>query len=238
MAEVVNVKTGGGGSIDTIEKLKDVPLKTIEALLEGLSSSPADFAVLGLGFIVGYEGIDIMSMLTKPITDGMIKGASVIAGIADSNLVKSATSPLVPTFDLAAVPMSASGIADLAKIVSDGMIDVFPNKHITPATANPNMLGPGVSYFGPPPEGQTGPWPPVGTTLSNLEDQRLRETDPWREKKLAIEQWWIEHRVRIVMGAAGALIAYALTRPGVAIELIKTGSSMFGGAGLTGLIPK
>lgn len=226
-----NVPAVDQGLLTTIEKLQEVPLRTIEALLEGLSAKPADFAIMGLGFVCGYEGIDLMQMMMKPFKDM----AGSIIGIAKNpaDILKLVGGPIVPQIDLSAVAMNASGIVDLIKITSvplggvfgnvadkSGIFSLFPNKHITPATKNPSMLAPGVSYYGPPPSGFTGPWPPYGTTLANLEDQKLTasDEDKW---KYELEQWWLEARIKIVMGCAGAILAYMVTRPGFVTEMVK-----------------
>jgi len=203
------------GVIQTIDKLKEVPLRTLEALLEGLDKDPVNFAVLGLGFICGYESIDIMGVMMKPFKD-------ILGNVTD--LTKLAGGPIIPQFDLSAVAMGPMGLLDLVKLVGgplglgdkadlSGIYSIFPNKHVTPASKNPNMVAPGVSYYGPPPTGFTGPWPPYGTTLANLEDEKNAAADE-NKWKYDLEQWWLDQKVKIVMGCTGAIIAYMITRPG------------------------
>lgn len=203
------------GTIATIDKLKEVPLRTIEALLEGLTKDPANFAVLGLGFIVGYEGIDMMGVLFKPIRD-------LLSGLPD--LAKLASGPIIPQFDLSSVAMNASSMVDLAKIATGGdtglLGGLFPNRHITPASKNPNLLAPGISYYGAPPVGYTGNWPPYGTTLGKLQDE-IDKVSAEKKLKYTFEQWWLEQKVKIVMGCTGAIVAYMLTRPGFVPETLK-----------------
>jgi hypothetical protein len=217
------------GSLASIDKLKEIPLRTIEAILEGLDKDPVNFAVLGLGFVVGYEGIDMMGILFKPIKD-------LLSGLPD--LAKLAGGPIVPQFDLSAVAMGASSLVDLAKLATGGdagiLENLFPNKHIAPASKNPNLLAPGISYYGAPPAGYTGEWPPLGTTLGRLEDE-IRNAPEADKPKYAFEQWWLEQKVRIVMGCTGAIVAYMLTRPGFVSESLKGIGEITKGVG--GIMP-
>lgn len=207
------------GVLSTIEKLKEVPLRTVEALLEGLAKRPEDFAIMGLGFVVGYEGIDIMGVLFKPIKD-------ILGNLGD--LTKLAGGPIVPQVDLSAIAMAASSVVDLVKLATGPitgdyktLFGLFPNKHITPASKNPNLLAPGISFYGPAPTGFTGPWPPYGTTLGTLEDQ-IQNAVPGsgEDWNLRFEQWWVEQKVKIVMGCTGAILAYMVTRPGFVTGII------------------
>lgn len=192
------------GKLDTIEKIEELPYRAVEALLEGLSTKPADFAIMGLGFVVGYHGLDVAAFIQKAMVDGMNKAIEAAKGAAFK--------PLELALDLGAIPIDPAGIAlEIVRLVGG---PALPNKHITPATKRPDLLQPGVSYYGPPPVGFEGEWPPVGTTLSKLQDGKdnASDEDKW---KWDLEILLADFKLRMVLGCAGAITAYTLSRPGV-----------------------
>ena len=199
------------GKIKGVERIEDLPKAILDAMLEGLTAAPQDFAILGMGFLVGYEGMDIMAFLTKPlagIADNFVKAVSGVAQLGGT------FSSLDLVYPMGSLPVQMGGIAqDISKLVGGPVI--FPDKHITQASKNPSALGPGVSYYGPPPAGvDPKDWPPYGITLQKLEDSKKAapDADKW---KYELEQILSEQKIKILMGCMGAITAYTLTRPGV-----------------------
>lgn len=65
------------GAIETIASVEDVPLKMLEAILEGIQREPTRFVCMGLGFYLGWKGLDVMNQLMGPfkgIADAIAKG--------------------------------------------------------------------------------------------------------------------------------------------------------------------
>lgn len=219
------------GQIRDVRKVEELPGAILDALMEGMGKNPADFAILGMGFYVGYEGFDVMGFLMKPFNDMIGKIAAIFSPQGAVDLLKltqlggfggieSLTQPL------ATLPVQmGAGWADLIKMVSG--VSVYPNKHITPATKMPASLPPGVSYYGPPPEGFEGEWPPYGTTLAALED-KIR-SDP-SKTSFVWEQWAAEMKLKVLMGCVGAICAYTISRPGVAQAMIGAAAEVVSGA--------
>lgn len=223
------------GLIRDIHSIEDLPKALFDSFLEGLTAAPQDFAIMTMGFIVGYEGIDLLGQIMKPFNDMM---QNVVKGISGSVTDLTKLLP-IGTFDMANMPVQMGGLVqDLTKLVANGLDDtgdltklltLFPNKHITPAIRMPGDLGPGVSYYGPPPSGYTGDWPPYGTTLSKLETEKM-EADKAELWKWELEQILTEQKLKIITGCVAAISAYAITRPGVAQSIMGAIGSMIQGA--------
>ena len=225
------------GRIRDIESIEDLPKALVDSFFEGLTTAPQDFAIMAMGFIIGYEGYDLVGMLLKPVNEmvtnavkGMVSGAGELA-----------RNTAIGAFDMANMPIQMGGtlqdIAKLAAQVADGtgdltkILTLFPNKHITPATKMAPELGPGVSYWGPPPEGyDPEKWPPYGTTLSKLEDEKTAHAadDDWW--KWEFEQIAAELKLKVITGCIGGITAYALTRPGVLQSIGQSISTIVAGA--------
>lgn len=238
------------GQVRDVKKIEDLPGAIIDSLLEGATAKAPDFAVLGMGFLVGYEGMDIMGFLMKPFNEMVDKvieafktaalmpveaaaaaltSAGDVAGtIADLTRIGGFGKIESLVYPLASLPIQmGTGWNDLIKIITG--LSVYPNKHITPATKAGVSLPPGVSYFGPPPVGYEGDWPPYGTTLSNLEAEKETAGEP-AKTALEFEQLMAELKLKVLMGCMGALTAYILTRPGVVPAIVGTAGEIVSGA--------
>ena len=222
------------GRVMDISKLEDLPKQLINSLLEGLSASPQDFVILGMGFLVGYEGMDILAFLMKPLNDLAKSMGSIFKGATD--FVPSVAADLL--YPIAALPTQMGGLVQDISRVTGGPV-WFPNKHITAASKNPSSLGPGVSYYGPPPAGvDPADWPPYGTTLQKLQDE-IANASSSDALKLRLEAIAAEQKLKILMGCMGAITAYTLSRPGVVSALAEATGNVVSGAlqGLGSAVP-
>jgi len=208
------------GRIKGVEKIEDLPKAILDSLLEGLTTSPQDFAIMGMGFLVGYEGMDIMAFMMKPFNDMMNNALAVFKGASEA--IPKAMDTM---FDLANIPTQMGGIAqDLFDLIVGGKW--FPNKHITPASKG--QAGPGTSYYGAPPPGVAPEdWPPYGTTLSKLQDE-IDDAPEADKLKLTFEQIMAEQKLKILLGCLGAITAYTISRPGVAQTIVGTVGGVIG----------
>ena len=211
------------GAVADIKKIEDLPAKIFDAMLEGLAKKPAEFVVLGMGFLLGYEGQDIMAYIMRPFTD-MIKSITSLKLSSGTSLTSAVATGLgnqpALQYPVSTIAVQMGfGWNDLVKAATG--VAIFPNKHITPASKLANELPPGVSYYGAAPEGFQGDWPPYGTTLAELEDKiRNAKNDGKPTAGLSLEQWAAEFKIKVLLGCVGALTAYTLSRPGVAQTLI------------------
>jgi len=197
------------GKVSPIDSLEELPKKVLDSLLEGLTAAPQDFAIMGMGFVVGYEGMDVMAFLMKPLNDMLLGFGDLLKGAA--------MKPLELVLPLANLPIQmGAGALDLLKLVGGPVI--FPDKHITPAAKG--MAGSGTSYYGPPPADFVGQWPPYGITLSSLQQKIDDLPDGPDKTKLTFEQWAAEVKIKVLMGFMGAILAYTITRPGVAQTIV------------------
>ena len=48
------------GALESIESWEDMPKRLLEAIMEGLAKEPSKWAVMGLGFYLGYKGMDVL----------------------------------------------------------------------------------------------------------------------------------------------------------------------------------
>jgi hypothetical protein len=214
------------GKIMGVERIEDLPKAILDTLLEGLSANPQDFAILGMGFLVGYEGLDVTAFMMRSLKDMVDNfGQILIKGITGT--ISKTVEDLV--YPMSQIPVQMGGIIqDISKLIGGPVW--FPDKHITPATRMPSSLGPGVSYYGPPPAGiAAADWPPYGISLAKLQDSiaSAAEAD---KAKLMLEGIIAEQKIKILMGCIGAITAYALTRPGVAQSLVGALGNVVSGA--------
>lgn len=214
------------GKIMGVEKIEDLPKAILDTLLEGLSASPQDFAILGMGFLVGYEGMDIMAFLMKPLNDLVGQFGAVIKGATGLGPVKTVMDLVYP---MSTIPVQMGGLVqDISKLIGGPIW--FPDKHITAASKMPSSLAPGVSYYGPPPAGvAAADWPPHGISLAKLQDNIANASDA-DKAKLTLEQIVAEQKIKILMGCIGAITAYTLTRPGVAQGIVGALGNVVSGA--------
>lgn len=196
------------GRLDVIERAREIPLRLAEGILEGLASKPGDMIVLGMGFYAGYMGFDLMEYMMRPFKEfGKVLGsASIGLPIKAADLA----------FDVANMPIEIG--AGLGGAISDigaavGIGDLIPGKRITPATKG-QITTPGISYYGPPPTGYSGEWPPYGITLAQIKGEIDKAPSATDKAKWTFEYWWAETNLKLVCGCLSAIGAYAVTRPG------------------------
>ena len=53
------------GALKSIEDWEDMPKRLLEAIMEGLAKEPSKWAIMGLGFYLGYKGMDVFKYFTK-----------------------------------------------------------------------------------------------------------------------------------------------------------------------------
>ena len=80
------------GALAGIESLMDVPKRLLEAILEGLAKEPSKWMVIGLGFYLGYKGIDVLKYFMT-----VFKGVTSKVGEVVEDLTKA-------TLDLTLIP--------------------------------------------------------------------------------------------------------------------------------------
>lgn len=208
------------GTLETIDRIGEIPKRTVEALLEGLTKNPADFAIMGCGFIVGYEGLDVMGYMMRQMKEMVVGAASMMANLPAGTSPITDFMKLLPlrvedySIDVANLPTElGGGIGGIFEFLSKSIGGPeWPGKHITPASKG-EITTPGISYWGPPPEGWTGAWPPYGITLSQLEGAKkaAADKDKW---KWDLELVLADAKLKIVLGCLGAIAAYTISRPG------------------------
>ena len=52
------------GALKSIEDWEDMPKRLLEAIMEGLAKEPSKWAVMGLGFYLGYKGMDVLKYVS------------------------------------------------------------------------------------------------------------------------------------------------------------------------------
>ena len=72
------------GALKSIEDWEDMPKRLLEAIMEGLAKEPSKWVVMGLGFYLGYKGMDVFQYfiqnfgaIANQVTGG---GATMFAG--------------------------------------------------------------------------------------------------------------------------------------------------------------
>ena len=79
------------GVLKSIESWEDMPKRLLEAIMEGLAKEPSKWAILGLGFYLGYKGMDVLAYFTKnfaAIANGMTGGGATAFFDAQMDLNK------------------------------------------------------------------------------------------------------------------------------------------------------
>ena len=56
------------GVLRSIEDWEDVPQRLLEAIMEGMAKEPSKWIIIGLGFYLGWKGIDVFKYFTGTIS--------------------------------------------------------------------------------------------------------------------------------------------------------------------------
>lgn len=216
------------GKIDTLEKASEIPLRFVEAVLEGMTTAPARYAAIGLGFYLGYEGYDVLTWLMSRFR---ISGTKIAASVAESApdnpvefMVAASLGPVgfIPGAIDAATILMYPWTAPLGKLLDSTKTpqehrDELKMKTFDGKLTSGDLLDAWTKDAGVTPLSTLSSILEVAKTMAAaIADQveadiAAGETSPEMEK---LKDSWELLRRRILMGSFGAFAALLLTSPG------------------------
>jgi len=67
--------------LKSITSMEEMAYRIPETILEGLAKNPKDFVILGLGFFLGWEGLDIFGAISKGFINSVMGAAKGTAAL-------------------------------------------------------------------------------------------------------------------------------------------------------------